>query len=72
MADEFIKSALANGAQIVAHEYTNDKAYDFTAVLTAVKGKQPDLLFYAGMDPQAGPDGEADQRPRAETEVHDG
>ncbi len=55
LADEFIKSAQANGAQIVAHEYTNDKAYDFTAVLTAVKGKQPDLLFYAGMDPQAGP-----------------
>jgi branched-chain amino acid transport system substrate-binding protein len=55
LADEFIKAAQANGAQIVAHEYTNDKAYDFTAVLTAVKGKQPDLLFYAGMDPQAGP-----------------
>jgi branched-chain amino acid transport system substrate-binding protein len=55
LADEFIKSAQASGAQIVAHEYTNDKAYDFTAVLTAVKGKQPDLLFYAGMDPQAGP-----------------
>ncbi|MBI3480961.1 MAG: branched-chain amino acid ABC transporter substrate-binding protein [Nitrosomonadales bacterium] len=55
LADEFIKSAKANGAQIVAHEFTTDKAYDFTAVLTAVKGKQPDLLFYAGMDPQAGP-----------------
>ena len=55
LADEFIKSAQANGAQVVAHEYTNDKAYDFTAVLTAVKGKQPDLLFFAGMDPQAGP-----------------
>ncbi|HEY0666121.1 MAG TPA: branched-chain amino acid ABC transporter substrate-binding protein [Gallionella sp.] len=55
LADEFIKSAQSNGARIVAHEYTNDRAYDFTAVLTAVKGKQPDLLFYAGMDPQAGP-----------------
>ena len=55
LANEFIKSAQTNGAQIVAHEYTSDKAYDFTAVLTAVKGKQPELLFYAGMDPQAGP-----------------
>lgn len=55
LADEFIKVAQANGAQIVAHEYTNDKAVDFTAVLTAVKGKQPDLLFFGGMDPQAGP-----------------
>lgn len=55
LADEFIKAAQANGAQIVAHEYTNDKAVDFTAVLTAVKGKKPELLFFGGMDPQAGP-----------------
>lgn len=55
LADEFIKAAQANGAKIVAHEYTNDKAMDFTAVLTVVKGKKPDLLFYGGMVPQAGP-----------------
>ena len=55
LADEFIKAAQANGAQIVAHEYTNDKAMDFTAVLTAVKGKKPELLFYGGMDAQGGP-----------------
>jgi len=55
LADEFIKAAQASGAQIVAHEYTNDKAMDFTAVLTAVKGKKPDLLFYGGMDAQGGP-----------------
>ncbi len=55
LADEFIKAAQASGAEIVAHEYTTDKAADFTAILTAVKGKQPDLLFYGGMDPQAGP-----------------
>ena len=55
LADEFIKAAEANGAQIVAREYTNDKAVDFTAVLTVIKGKKPDLLFFGGMDPQAGP-----------------
>jgi len=55
LADEFIKAAQANGAQIVAHEYTNDKAMDFTSVLTVVKGKKPDLLFYGGMDAQGGP-----------------
>jgi branched-chain amino acid transport system substrate-binding protein len=55
LADEFIKAAQANGAEIVTHEYTNDKAMDFTAVLTAVKGKKPDLLFYGGMDAQGGP-----------------
>jgi branched-chain amino acid transport system substrate-binding protein len=55
LADEFIKAAQANGAQIVAHEYTNDRAMDFTAVLTAVKSRKPDLLFYGGMDAQGGP-----------------
>ncbi len=55
LADEFIKSAKANGAQIVAHEYTTDKAVDFSAVLTSIKGKKPDLLFFAGMDPQGVP-----------------
>jgi branched-chain amino acid transport system substrate-binding protein len=55
LADEFIKSAEANGAQIITREYTTDKAVDFTAVLTSIKGKQPDLLFFGGMDPQGVP-----------------
>jgi len=55
LADEFIKSATANGAQIVTHEYTTDKAVDFSAVLTSIKGKKPDLVFYGGMDPQGVP-----------------
>jgi branched-chain amino acid transport system substrate-binding protein len=55
LADEFIKSAQANGAQIVTREYTTDKAVDFTAVLTSIKGKHPDLLFFGGMDPQGVP-----------------
>ncbi len=55
IADEFVKSAQANGAQIVAREYTTDKAVDFAAVLTSIKGKQPDLIFFGGMDPQGSP-----------------
>ena len=55
LADEFVKSAQANGAQILAHEYTTDKAVDFTAVLTLIKGKKPDLVFFGGMDPQGAP-----------------
>jgi branched-chain amino acid transport system substrate-binding protein len=55
LADEFVKSAEANGAQIIAHEYTTDHSVDFTAVLTSIKGKQPDLLFFGGMDPQGVP-----------------
>ncbi len=55
LADEFEKAARAAGAEIVAREYTHDRATDFTAILTAIKGKNPDLLFFGGMDPQAGP-----------------
>jgi len=55
LADEFIKSARASGAQVVTHEYTTDKAVDFTAVLTLIKGKKPDLIFFGGMDPQGAP-----------------
>ncbi len=55
LADEFAKSAERSGAQIVAREYTTDKAVDFTAVLTSIKGKKPDLVFFGGMDPQGVP-----------------
>ncbi len=55
IADEFVKSAEASGAQIIAREYTSDRAVDFTAVLTSIKGKQPDLIFFGGMDPQSAP-----------------
>ena len=55
LADEFVKSATNNGTQIIAHEYTTDKAVDFAAVLTTIKGKQPDLIFFGGMDPQGAP-----------------
>ncbi len=55
LADEFEKSVRANGGTIVAREFTTDKSTDFRAILTAIKGKQPDLLFFGGMDPQGGP-----------------
>ena len=55
LAQEFITAAQAGGAQIIAHEYTTDRAMDFTAVLTSIKGKHPDLIFFGGMDPQGVP-----------------
>src|SRR3970282_1700681 len=55
LADEFVKSAEANGAQIIAREHTTDRAVDFTAVLTSINGKQLQLLFFGGMDPQGVP-----------------
>ncbi len=55
LADEFEKAAKASGGEMVAREFTNDKATDFTAILTSIKGKNPDLVFFGGMDPQGGP-----------------
>ena len=55
LADEFEKAVKANGGNIVVHEFTNDKAADFTAILTKIKGVGPDLLFYGGMDGQGAP-----------------
>ncbi|OYY95399.1 MAG: branched chain amino acid ABC transporter substrate-binding protein [Hydrogenophilales bacterium 28-61-23] len=55
LADEFEKAAKAAGGAVVAREFTNDKATDFSAILTSIKGKTPDLIFFGGMDPQGGP-----------------
>jgi branched-chain amino acid transport system substrate-binding protein len=55
IADEFLKSAQASGAKLVSRQYTTDKATDFRGVLTAVKGENPDVVFYGGMDAQGGP-----------------
>lgn len=55
LADEFEKAAKEAGASIVTREFTNDKATDFAAILTKVKSKKPDLVFYGGMDAQGGP-----------------
>lgn len=56
VADEFVKGikAKAPGTQIV-RQYTNDKATDFNAILTSIKGKKPDVIFFGGMDNVAGP-----------------
>jgi branched-chain amino acid transport system substrate-binding protein len=55
LADEFRKAAEAAGIKVVANEYTNDKATDFKAILTKIKSKKADLVFYGGMDAQGGP-----------------
>ena len=55
VAKEFAKSALANGIQVVAEVHTDDKAMDFSAILTKAKSKKPDVIFFGGMDPQAAP-----------------
>jgi branched-chain amino acid transport system substrate-binding protein len=55
VAEVFKKTAAANGIQIVDEQYTTDRATDFMAILTAIKAKNPDGIFYGGMDTQAGP-----------------
>jgi branched-chain amino acid transport system substrate-binding protein len=55
LADEFEKAVKAAGAEVVTREYTSDKETDFAAILTKVKSTMPDLVFYGGMDTQAGP-----------------
>jgi branched-chain amino acid transport system substrate-binding protein len=55
VADEFMKSAKANGIEIVDREYTSDKATDFGAILIKVKSFRPDGIFYGGYYSQGGP-----------------
>jgi branched-chain amino acid transport system substrate-binding protein len=58
VAEEFKKgvtSIKGSGAEVVATEHTNNKATDFNAILTSIKGKNPDLVFFGGMDDVAGP-----------------
>ncbi|MHB1676284.1 MAG: branched-chain amino acid ABC transporter substrate-binding protein [Sulfuriferula sp.] len=55
LADEFEKAVKAAGAEVVAREYTTDKATDFMAILTSIKAHSPQLVFFGGMDPQAAP-----------------
>jgi len=55
VAAEFIKGAKGKGAEIIEVEHTTDKATDFNAILTTIKGKKPDVIFFGGMDAVAGP-----------------
>ena len=55
VADEFEKGVVAAGGKIIGREFTTDKATDFTGILTSLKGKKPDVVFFGGMDAVAGP-----------------
>jgi branched-chain amino acid transport system substrate-binding protein len=55
VAEVFKKTAIAKGMTVVDEQFTTDKATDFMAILTAVKSKNPDAVFFGGMDPQGGP-----------------
>jgi branched-chain amino acid transport system substrate-binding protein len=55
VAEVFKRTAASKGMQVVDEQFTTDKATDFMAILTAIKAKNPDAVFFGGMDPQAGP-----------------
>lgn len=55
LADQFVKSIEVGGGSVVSREYVDDKTVDFSAVLTNVRGKNPDLIFFGGVDAQAAP-----------------
>jgi len=55
VAQEFAKAVEAAGGTVVAKEFTTDKATDFSAILTTIKGKKADVVFFGGMDAVAGP-----------------
>jgi len=55
LANEVEKTLKAAGVQVVAREKATDKTTDFKAILTKMKGKSPDAIFYGGMDATGGP-----------------
>ncbi len=55
VAEEFSKAVKASGGAIADTQFTTDKATDFTAILTQIKSKKPDVVFFGGMDAVAGP-----------------
>ncbi|RQR24033.1 branched-chain amino acid ABC transporter substrate-binding protein [Burkholderia sp. Bp9142] len=54
MADEFVKGVKAAGGTVIDREFTTDKAVDFRAQLTRIKSFNPDVIFWGGLDQQAG------------------
>lgn len=50
VASVFKATALQKGVKVVGEEFTNDKATDFMAILTSIKNKKPDAIFYGGLD----------------------
>ncbi|MEW7848674.1 branched-chain amino acid ABC transporter substrate-binding protein [Massilia aurea] len=55
LAMEFSRSLQKQGGTIVAREFTNDKATDFSAIVTRIRATKPDMVFFGGMNATAGP-----------------
>ncbi|HEY6720972.1 MAG TPA: branched-chain amino acid ABC transporter substrate-binding protein [Burkholderiales bacterium] len=55
LANEVEKALKAAGVKVLPRERGTDKTTDWKAVLTKVKGRNPDAVFYGGMDATGGP-----------------
>ncbi|WP_025917543.1 branched-chain amino acid ABC transporter substrate-binding protein [Herminiimonas sp. CN] len=55
LAEEFIKVAKKSGLKVLGQEFTTDKATDFNSILTSLKAKKVDVIFFGGYAPQGAP-----------------
>jgi branched-chain amino acid transport system substrate-binding protein len=55
VAMEFTRQARASGIKVAGNEFTTDKASDFASILTKLKAKKVDAIFFGGYAPQAAP-----------------
>lgn len=55
LANEVEKTLKAAGVKVLPREKGTDKTADWKAILTKIKGKKPDAVFYGGMDATGGP-----------------
>jgi branched-chain amino acid transport system substrate-binding protein len=55
IANEVEKTLKAAGVNVLPREKGTDKTTDWKAVLTKLKGRNPDAVFYGGMDATGGP-----------------
>jgi ABC-type branched-subunit amino acid transport system substrate-binding protein len=55
VAEQFISVAKKHGIKIVDREYTNSQATDFLGILTTIKAKNPDVIFFGGYAAQGAP-----------------
>ncbi|HUQ76388.1 MAG TPA: branched-chain amino acid ABC transporter substrate-binding protein [Burkholderiales bacterium] len=55
IANEVEKSLKAANVQVLPREKGTDKTTDWKAILTKLRGRNPDAVFYGGMDATGGP-----------------
>jgi branched-chain amino acid transport system substrate-binding protein len=55
LADVVASTVPSVGGRVEAREFTTDKATDFKAILTSIKSKNVQAIFFGGLNAQAGP-----------------